>query len=745
MRKLFSLFAALTLCAGLWAEGSVFTYTATEKLESQFAGLGTVVTHEFNAGNGTVTYSETVTEIKDATFYYCSSLTSITLPEGVTTIGYMAFNNCTALQSVTIPASVTTIVEGAFYYCESLQSIDLSNVTTIGASGFLGCSTLQSVDLSSVTSIEAQVFYMCSALQSVTIPAGVTTIGNYAFCDCSGLKSVIIPAGVTTIGNDAFSGCSALQSITIPEGVTTLGEEVFMGSGLTSITIPASVTTIGEAAFAECTGLTSVTFLGNACQEGIGAYAFYDVGKKSPATLVLPANWTGTKPNEKGIWYTGKFNLEIAPAKTSVITYTATEKLEEATRIGFGLYTNAFYAADSTLLTITEHSFSEGVGTITLDGEVAIIGDYTFYSCEKLQSITIPASVTTIGEWAFASTGLTSITIPASVASIGEYAFYWCDNSVSVTFESNACQDAIGNYAFMGVGSTTPATLVLPTNWTGTKPDANGNWYSGKFTLAAPAKTSVITYTAEAKLPETESTGSAMGLHLNAFYAADSTQLTFTHTFDEGVGTITFNGELAIIGDKAIYSISALKSITLPESVTSIGEKAFNNCGLTSITIPASVTTIGSFAFYYCNALKSVTLQEGLITIKESAFEHCDSLQSITIPESVTSIGNYAFNRCAGVTSVTFLGNACQEAIGSSSLGHIGETTPALLTLPANWTGTKPDEDGNWYGGKFEMSSTPTTLPTLFGDGVKGNKFLHNGQLFIRKGAKTYNALGAEL
>ena len=257
------------------------------------------------------------------------------------------------------------------------------------------------------------------------------------------------------------------------------------------------------------------------------------------------------------------------------------------------------------------------------------------------------------------------------------------------------------------------------------------------------AKTSVITYTATEKLPETESTGNVDGLHLNAFYAADSTQLTFTHTFDEGVGTITFNGELAIVGDKAIYSISALKSITLPESVTTIGVKAFNNCGLTSITIPASVTEIGEFAFYYCSSLQSVTFSEGLTTIGASAFEQCSALQSITIPESVTSIGNYAFNRCAGVTSVTFLGNACQEAIGSSSLGHIGETTPALLTLPDSWTGSKPDEEGNWYGGKFTLAATPTTLPQTRA-AVKATKVLTNGQVIFRAENKNYTILGQE-
>ncbi|MCQ2311728.1 MAG: leucine-rich repeat domain-containing protein, partial [Paludibacteraceae bacterium] len=197
----------------------------------------------------------------------------------------------------------------------------------------------------------------------------------------------------------------------------------------------------------------------------------------------LPANWTGTKPNEQGKWYGGVFNL-AAPAKTSVITYTATKKLPEVTSDdSWGLHTNAIYAADSTLLTITDHSFSEGVGTVTLNGELAIIGDYAFFH-SSLTSITIPAGVTTIGEMAFYKTDLTSVTIPASVTTIGMGAFAGCSAMASVTFEGNACQDAIGEYAFDGVGDPDPALLTLNGIWAKENlPDEDGNWYGGKFEL----------------------------------------------------------------------------------------------------------------------------------------------------------------------------------------------------------------------------------------------------------------------
>ena len=107
------------------------------------------------------------------------------------------------------------------------------------------------------------------------------------------------------------------------------------------------------------------------------------------------------------------------------------------------------------------------------------------------------------------------------------------------------------------------------------------------------------------------------------------------------------------IGSNAFYNCSGLTSITIPNSVTSIGEDAFTGSGLTSVTIPNSVTSIGSIAFRYCSSLTSVTIPNSVTSIGEAAFLGCTSLTSVTIPESVTSIGEAAFYGCSGLTSIT--------------------------------------------------------------------------------------------
>ena len=206
--------------------------------------------------------------------------------------------------------------------------------------------------------------------------------------------------------------------------------------------------------------------------------------------------------------------------------------------------------------------------------------------------------------------------------------------------------------------------------------------------------------------------------------------------------SVTLSEGLLTIGVEAFEECSSLESITIPASVTTIGEYAFLSCvSLQSITIPASVTTIGKYAFQSCESLQSVTLSEGLLTIEEGAFT-TSGLISITIPASVTEIGPIAFVECTGLTSVTFLGNACQDAIFEDAFSGVGADAPALLTLPDNWTGTKPDKEGNWYEGKFKLNDTALPQTRV---AVKATKVMTNGQVIFRAENKNFSVLGQEV
>ena len=283
---------------------------------------------------------DSITRIKNRSFYGCSSLTSVTIPDSVTSIGDYAFDGCSSLTSVTMPDSVTSIGGRAFYGCDKLKDvyyngnieswlgIDFadygSNPCTYGSTlYFKGELVTNAVIPDSITSIKNWSFYGCSSLTSMTIPDSVTSIGDYAFCDCSSLTSVTIPDSVTSIGRSAFYGCSSLTSVTIPDSVTSIGDYAFDGcSSLTSVTIPDSVTSIGNSAFRGCSSLTSVTIPDSVTS--IGDYAFYNCS--SLTSVTIPDSMTSI--GDYAFWECSKLkDIAFAGSKDA---WASIEKVDEA-------------------------------------------------------------------------------------------------------------------------------------------------------------------------------------------------------------------------------------------------------------------------------------------------------------------------------------------------------------------------------------------------------------------------------
>ena len=139
----------------------------------------------------------------------------------------------------------------------------------------------------------------------------------------------------------------------------------------------------------------------------------------------------------------------------------------------------------------------------------------------------------------------------------------------------------------------------------------------------------------------------------------------------KGLTNVTIPNSVTTIGNLAFYGCSALTNVTIPNSVTTIGNSAFNECSaLTNITIPNSVTTIGNLAFYGCNALINVTIPNSVTSIGSSAFMYCNKLTSITIGNSVTEIGEYAFNEDDALTEVYSLNMAPPYILNSFTKRH---------------------------------------------------------------------------
>ena len=434
-----------------------------------------------------VTIPNSVTSIGGCAFDECWSLTSVTIPDSVTSIGDSAFASCTSLTSVTIPDSVTSIGGGAFAWCTSLTGIWVTEGNSHYSSDASG--VLFSKDKTTLVQYPG-------AFAAYAIPDSVTSIGQHAFNGCRSLTSVTIPDGVTSIGAYAFSECSSLTSVTIPDSVTSIGGIAFGNcKSLTSVTIPDSVTSIGDGAFASCTSLTDVYYAGSEAQWK--AISISSTGNNGLLTANIHYNYVShthsykavvTAPTctEKGYtthtcacgdsyvdtytdalghaWDNGKVTKEPTETETGVKTFTCTRCGETKTEVipATGVVASGTCGAEGDGSNLTWTLDSEGVLTISGSGGMH---DYDgpssppwYRSRSMVKSAVIADGVTSIGEWAFFGCGsLTSVTIPNSVTSIGRYAFYYCTSLTSVTIPDSVT--SIGWLAFNGCTSLTSVTI----------------------------------------------------------------------------------------------------------------------------------------------------------------------------------------------------------------------------------------------------------------------------------------------
>ena len=670
-------------------------------------------------GLTSVTIPSSVANIGMYAFECCSGLTSVTISDGVTSIGQGVFSGCSGLTSVTIPSSVTSIGEGAFScgnLCDIVVVADNPNYKSVndfllskdGATLVRGPSKDSVIIPSSVRRIGGDAFEYCSRITSVLIPSSVSDIGYGAFSYCRGLTSVTIPSSVSSVYKRAFYGCSGLTSVMIQDGVTSIEEEAFYGcSSLSSVTIPLSVTRIGERAFRGCTGLTSMTIPNSVTS--IGLSALYDC--KSLKTIYVDV---GGGNRVKAL-------LEGSGFDVSELSFVETDSNGGPYTTMVDGITWTYVVNNGEVQVGTGSSSGRAISTST-KGEITIpsvlggypvtsIGDYAFYECNSLTSVTIPSSVVRIGNDAFSHcVGIISVVIPSSVTGIGRRAFSSCSGLTSVTIPSSVT--SIGMNAFYGCSGLQSVTIPSSVTSIGESafyycsglmsfvidPDNPEFCAINGLLCSKDGKTLIAGVNGDVSIPLT-----VVSIGSSAFQGCS------------GLISVTMPPSVTSIGYSAFSGCSGLTAVSMSEGVMSIGESAFHGCsGLISVTIPSSVRDIGHRAFEYCSGLKSFSVsadnlfyksQNGLLCSKDgstvvagvngvvnvpdgvtsigcAAFSGCSGLASVTIPSSVTSIGDTAFNACSGLTSVTI-------PEGATSIGYSafqGCSALNTVTIPKSAT-----------------------------------------------------------
>ena len=573
----------------------------------------------------------------------------IIIPETVTEIPKYAFCGYKGLNSVVIPNNVTSIGNGAFRGCINLTQVTIpKSVTSLGHSVFTDCTNLTSVDIGSgITVINGSVFSGCTSLVNISIPNGVTSLGNRVFENCTSLERVTMENNVQSIGEYAFSECSQLSYVVLSNKINVISKYAFNGcSSLKNISISDSVTKIEQYAFYGCSAIENITISDSVTV--IEQYAFYNCSALKCITL------------GKGLNTIEKYAFAQCTALEEIFfDAVAMNDLTSSSYVFYraGAQGNGIHLSVGKAVTkIPSYMFwanTSLTGVEFVEGSVcSVVGARAFYECSSLVNLAMSDKIEIISEYAFfACTGLTSLTIPSGVLSIEDDAFYGCTGIVEIKYDATAMSGiSESNKMFRGVGSENVNVKVI----------------IGKNVTVIP-------------------------MYLFSSYNSTNNKNFITVEFEA-------DGKCTTIEDSAFKGCNKLKSIVIPNNVTSIGKGAFSGCSaLESMTLPfaggvnsasyaSSITLFGyifgntdyngsrateqyyksgysSIRYYIPTSLKNITIVGGIVHY--GTFYNCKNIVNVTLGAEVTSIDKYAFYSCTSLTEINISGSV--KMIGDSA------------------------------------------------------------------------------
>ena len=682
--------------------------------------------------SGDVTISNDITKIPAHAFQYgCTKVTALTLPAGITEIEDGAFKGLTSLKTInltqgdsyykvidnvlynnditkilcfpqmiegdyTMPSTISEIGDYQFYNCQNLTGVTLSDkLKSISKLAFANCAKIQSITIpASVETIDQGAFYNCAALANVVMDSQskLTTINDSAFAYCSKLTTISIPASVTRIYDDVFDGCSSLKDVTFEDGEDPL----LLGKGKRK-RVESWGTTYDEVGLFGCCPVEKVYIGRNLSFSDTnfkGYYESWDLTHKKYNYAIFSNNYDGNSSNKlKSVTIGNK--VTAMPGGLFYNCYGIKEVNYDGNIID---WCNISFA-DNCATPFNNSSAILYLQGSPLHSQVDIpegatkIGSYSFYGQRGVSTFIVPSTVTTIEPYAFNSSYVSEVRINATniinltdTTSFNSNTNIYIGDDVVANYKAANPWSDISNRIFpMGFLDVT-VNLIAMQNSPALLPALNAlEQVNGEYRITA--------------LTNLKIKGTMNGWDIlmirNKMPNLRTLDLTEATILDNDGGYEYYQGHHTTtntISAYSFYQLSNLRKVMLPQNITSIDERAFEECrnlsevlyipetctnigyrafansGLSSIEINKGVKTIENEAFYQCNNLTSVTLVKGLEQINGGAFQSCGNLRSLVLPTTLKRIEGYAFNSCYSLTDIDFAEGL--EYIGSEAFSY---------------------------------------------------------------------------
>ena len=624
--------------------GEVFSRSS-----SGTCNLATVTFAKDENGNASLEY------IYSKAFYY-SKIERIAIPASIKEIREEAFSSIKTLEEITFEtaadgfSSITLIGDKAFALGSDapMTSFTFPETSqenmTLGTSLFSGCANLTTINLSnSVTSITGLLTGLKSKNILLTVSDEHPTLALdkvYPFVINKARDT--IQSVYTQLDPDNEEGL-----VVIPEGYTTILPQAFMGqTKIKKIVIPSAMKKIGSEAFKRATGLTEVSFARDA--QGKSAMSYMGIDVFMSCTNLIKAEI----PGELGYVPDGTFR-DCSKLKE----VTLEEGIKTLGRIGltFGQDYSDNVGRDARYFDEIEYTNGKLVTTQNYNG----LYTFLFYNCKSLTTIktkasdpenvaTLPSSLESIGNQAFADTGLISVILPEKITTIGNPEYYQC-------MAGTAAPKKKTDNGYLFSNSKSLVSVY-----------AKGNITSigkGAFQKCV----SFTTFKTKESDPENVIT-LPNGLKVLSDYAFDGT----------GIIEISLkNVTLTTVGTNLFSNTTALERIDLGK-ITALTNYMFSGSGISEIDL-TGVTSFGTYVFANCKNLKELQLPSEITTLPDYAFSGA-GLTKINL-NNVTTLGKYTFEKCADLTEV--IGDSSLKSIGNYCFQKSGLTKFSALSLTA--------------------------------------------------------------